>query len=82
MKGSAMIILEWVGVVISWLVKWFKASDKMDVRKLGYYVACFLNVYWGYYFFKQGQYGFVTNAVVNMLIVARGIRNNTRRRRR
>lgn len=72
-----MIIFEWLGVVISWAVKWFKASEKIDARKFAYVTACFLNVYWGLFFFKQGQYGLVTNAVVNMIIAVRGIKNNT-----
>ena len=72
-----MVLLEWFGVLISWVAKWFKASGKINFRKIGFWAGGIISIYWGFFFLYQGQYGLVANAMVNLIIVARGIKNNT-----
>ena len=68
--------MEWVGVIFSWVCKWYKASGNTNHRKTGFLLACGLNLFWGVYFFSTEQYGLVLHAIVGMYFIARGINNN------
>lgn len=72
-----ILVAEWLGCAFSWLCKWCKASKGKRARKIGFILSCILNVYWGFYFCCEGQYGLVVNAFVNMSILVRGIKNNS-----
>ena len=76
-----IVIFEWIGVVTSWGCKWLRASDARKMRKVGFIAATFVNLYWIVFFLYTKQYGLVCNGVVNFIILNRGIKNNSKKKR-
>lgn len=68
--------MEAIGVVISLLVKWYKAGATNKHRFVGFAASLVVSCFWIYYFINNNQNWLAGHSFVGMSIAVRGLINN------
>ena len=71
-----MLVAEFIGVVISWVSKWYKTGDNNKSRYIGFYLSIAVSLFWAIYFALSGMPWLALNSLGVICLAIRGIVNN------
>lgn len=68
--------MEFIGVLLSWISKWYKSGDCNRHRRIGFLFTLFVSIYWMIWFLYAGFYWLASHSIVNIYFGIRGTKNN------
>lgn len=71
-----MLIAEFIGVLISWVSKWYKTGDNDRSRVIGFSLSIAVSLFWAVYFFLSDMPWLMLNSLGVICLAVRGIFNN------
>jgi len=69
-------MIEAIGVIVSLIFKWYKASGKKQHRYIGFVMSIVLSCFWIFFFLNRGLCWLAFYSCVGAGICCRGIWNN------
>ncbi len=74
--GKRMLIAEFIGVLLSWVSKWYKSGKSNKSRYLGFYMSIAVSIFWLVYFALAGMPWLTLNSLGVICLATRGVWNN------
>ena len=75
-EGRIVLVAEFIGVILSWVAKWYKSGKNNKSRYLGFYLSIGVSLLWVVYFALAGMPWLTLNSIGVICFAARGIWNN------